>query len=514
MAAQRLQAIRRHARDVDIEPLQGLTQLRAIQAELAAGSGLGGIAGPRSTRPQRHVARQRRLEVRQRHDTLPDVEGHRQVADRALAVEQLGNVYLHRHAEFRREGRACDGSRRWSGWLGDRLGRRCRRVGLARRRRRGERRLCNREQTGLGEQLEPLVEIDLGQRHMAIEQQRRLGRKRQRTGRYLVADRHLEVGDGHPLRRHVDAAVEGEPADDGGIERRLFLAGNGDEGGDEVGQESGGHREVARDPPGRPRSGPRAGEAELAAGELQLDRDVAALLGALPGLEVERQGNAVDGRSAGDGEGPLERAHRRLGLHLLGHGRLAGAGIGVAQRAANDLEPADRQMETGSRRTGRLGRTRAGREFPVGLSVGIGLEHDRRTKQDQRADLDPSLQQCQQRRPDDHAAHVQHLRALGAGGVGKMNLLRGNARHRVHRKFDRPIDDQLAPGGFLDGLDHGRLEGLHVDQIGCRTPGKRQHARDGCRPNADFRALTHGHDPDCNAQRRGRMRVRDTFPGL
>ena len=149
-------------------------------------------------------------------------------------------------------------------------------------------------------------------------------------------------------------------------------------------------------------------------------------------------------------------------------------------------------MEAGGRCAGRLRGTRARRELPVGFPVGVGLEHDGGAHEDEGADFDPSLQQGQQRRPHHHPSHIEHLGALGAGGVGEVDLARGNAGRGIHRELDRAVDHQFAPGGLADGLDHGRLEDLHVDQIGRGAPGKHRHADDGGRPDHPF-SNTHGH---------------------
>ena len=109
--------------------------------------------------------------------------------------------------------------------------------------RRGRRRRL--EGAGHGKQRQPLLDIDLGERHMAFEGGRLAFLQRQRPRRRLAAHRHLEVGDGQARLRVFDVAIEGEIPHDRGVELGLRLAARPHHRGDEVGERTGRHREMA-----------------------------------------------------------------------------------------------------------------------------------------------------------------------------------------------------------------------------------------------------------------------------
>ncbi len=147
----------------------------------------------------------------------------------------------------------------------------------------------------------------------------------------------FEIGERQLLGREIDVAVERDLADDRGVEGRWLLPAGPHQAADEVGQPAGRDGELALHVGIDGDAADMAVEAQGAAGDRELERHVVALVRRRADFGRQRQRRAVHRRRSLEAERALEGPDRRQELDLLSLDRLAGLGIGVAERSSRIL---------------------------------------------------------------------------------------------------------------------------------------------------------------------------------
>ena len=150
---------RRNVGHVDVEPGQRLAQLGSQQSEIARHRRPGRRTRHGRPRLQGHFARQGRGEPGNRYRAAARLQFHRDIADRLLVVDDLGEV--DRQFGGQVGGNAVGGGRRRRRWPASGRGRRC--CGSRRHRCRGP-----------GKRCKPPVEVELGHLQSALQRKRGL----------------------------------------------------------------------------------------------------------------------------------------------------------------------------------------------------------------------------------------------------------------------------------------------------------------------------------------------------